>query len=138
MIGKVSGSFTGGAIGGLVDSINIVVLSKLGITGLLGVSMAPELSAPWLYQRMIWGGIWMLLLVLPFWEKRIMLRGCLFSLLPSAMMLFVVFPGMGKGVLGLGFGTLTPVVVVGLNFIYGMVAAYWYQVVRSDSVDDIV
>jgi hypothetical protein len=138
MIGKVSGSFTGGAIGGLVDSINIVVLSKLGITGLLGVSMGPELSAPWLYQRMIWGGIWMLLLVLPFWEKRIMLRGCLFSLLPSAMMLFVVFPGMGKGVLGLGFGTLTPVVVVGLNFIYGMVAAYWYQVVRSDSVDDIV
>src|SRR6266567_617988 len=123
MIGKVSGSFTGGAIGGLVDSVNIVVLSILGITGLLGVTMAPEFSAPWLYQRMIWGGIWMLLLVLPLWEKRIMLRGCLFSLLPSAMMLFVVLPGMEKGVLGLGFGTLTPVVVVGLNFIYGMVAA---------------
>ena len=127
VIRKISGSFTGGAIGGLVDSINIVLLGKLGITGMLGVSMAPEFTAPWLYQRMIWGGIWMLPLVLPVWQKKPMLRGCIFSLLPSAMMLFMVLPGMGKGMLGLGFGTLTPLVVVVLNFVYGMVAAYWYQ-----------
>jgi hypothetical protein len=43
------------------------------------------------------------------------------------MMLFMVFPNMGKGVLGLGLGTLTPVVVIGLNFIYGVVAAFWYR-----------
>jgi len=127
MIRKVSGAFTGGAIGGLVDSINITVLGKLGISDLLGVSMKPEFTAPWLYQRMIWGGIWMLLLILPLWKKQTVLRGCLFSLLPSAMMLFMVLPGMGKGILGLGFGTLTPVVVIGLNFIYGIVAAYWYK-----------
>jgi hypothetical protein len=130
LIRKISGSFTGGAIGGLVDSINIVVLGKLGITGLLGVSMAPEFTAPWLYQRMVWGGIWMLLLVLPLWENRTIFRGCMFSLLPSAMMLFLVLPGMGKGLLGLGFGTLTPVVVVGLNLIYGIVAAYWYKATK--------
>jgi len=127
MIRKLSGAFTGGAIGGLVDSINIVLLGKLGITGLLGVTMTPEFTAPWLYQRMVWGGIWMLLLVLPLWNSKTMLRGCVFSLLPSAMMLFMVLPGMGKGLLGLGFGTLTPLVVVGLNFIYGIVAAHWYQ-----------
>jgi hypothetical protein len=131
MFRKLSGSFTGGAIGGLVDSINIVVLGKLGITGMIGVSMAPEFTAPWLYQRMIWGGIWMLLLMLPVWEERTALRGCIFSLLPSAMMLFMVLPGMGKGMLGLGFGTLTPVVVVGLNFIYGAVASYWYQATQG-------
>ena len=130
MIRKVSGSFTGGAIGGLVDSINIVLLGKLGITGMLGVSMAPEFTAPWLYQRMVWGGIWMLPLMLPVWQKKTMLRGCVFSLLPSAMMLFMVLPGMGKGMLGLGFGTLTPLVVVVLNFIYGMVAAYWYKTTK--------
>ena len=130
MIRKVSGSFTGGAIGGLVDSINIVLLGKLGITGMLGVSMAPEFTAPWLYQRMVWGGIWMLPLMLPAWQKKTMLRGCVFSLLPSAMMLFMVLPGMGKGMLGLGFGTLTPLVVVVLNFIYGMVAAYWYKTTK--------
>jgi hypothetical protein len=127
MIRRFSGAFTGGAIGGLVDSINIVLLGKLGITGLLGVTMTPEFTAPWLYQRMVWGGIWMLLLVLPLWNSKTVLRGCVFSLLPSAMMLFMVLPGTGKGLLGLGFGTLTPVVVVGLNFIYGIVAAHWYQ-----------
>jgi hypothetical protein len=34
---------------------------------------------------------------------------------------------MGKGMLGLGFGNLTPVVVIGLNLIYGLVASFWYQ-----------
>lgn len=127
MIRKVSGAFTGGAIGGLVDSINITILGKIGISDLLGVSMKPEFTAPWLYQRMVWGGIWMLLLLLPLWKNRTILRGCLFSLLPSAMMLFMVLPNIGKGLLGLGFGTLTPMVVIGLNFIYGIVAAYWYK-----------
>ena len=127
LIRKISGAFTGGAIGGLIDSLNIVVLSKLGITTLLGVSLNPEFSGPWLYPRLVWSGLWMLLLLLPVWQKRTALRGCLFSLPPSAMMLFMVFPEMGKGVLGLGFGLLTPVLVVGLNCVYGMVAAYWYK-----------
>jgi len=127
MIRKISGAFTGGAIGGLVDSINITMLGKTGISDLLGVSMKPEFTPPWLYQRMVWGGIWMLLLMLPLWKKQTILRGCLLSLLPSAMMLFMVLPNMGKGLLGLGFGTLTPIVVIGLNFIYGIVAAFWYK-----------
>ena len=131
MIRKLSGAFTGGAIGGLVDSINITVLGKIGISDLLGVSMKPEFTAPWLYQRMVWGGIWMLLLLLPLWKKQTVLRGCLFSLLPSARTLFMVLPNMGKGLLGLGFGTMTPVVVIGLNFIYGIVAAYWYKATVS-------
>jgi hypothetical protein len=124
---KVSGAFTGGAIGGLVDSINIWVLSHIGVTSLLGVTMKPEFTPPWLYQRMVWGGIWMLLLLLPVWQNRTVLRGCVFSLLPSAMMLFMVLPGMGKGLLGLGFGAMTPVVVIGLNFVYGIIAAFWYK-----------
>jgi hypothetical protein len=127
MIRKLSGAFTGGAIGGLVDSINIWVLAHLGLTGLLGVTLKPEFTPPWLYQRMVWSGIWMLLLLLPIWEKRIVLRGCVFSLLPSAMMLLMVFPDMGKGMLGLGFGAMTPVVVIGLNFVYGIIAAFWYK-----------
>jgi hypothetical protein len=127
IIRKLSGAFTGGAIGGLVDSINIWVLSNIGITTVLGVTMKPEFTAPWIYQRMVWGGIWMLLLLLPIWKDRTVLRGCIFSLLPSAMMLFMVFPSMGKGLLGLGFGALTPVLVIALNFIYGIVAAFWYK-----------
>jgi hypothetical protein len=127
VIRKISGAFTGGALGALVGSVNIWLLGKLGITGLIGISMKPALTATWLYPRMIWGGLWMLLLILPLWKNRIVFRGCIFSLFPSMMMLLVVFPQMGKGILGTGFGVLTPVLVVGLNFIYGIVAAYWYR-----------
>jgi len=127
MIRKISAAFTGGALGGFVDSFNIWFMGKAGISDLIGLTMKPEFSAPWLYQRMIWGGIWMLLLLLPLLKKKVLQRGCLFSLLPSAMMLFMVLPEMGKGMLGLGFGLVTPLVVIGLNCIYGMVASLWYR-----------
>lgn len=127
MIRKISGAFTGGVFGGLVESIFTWLLGKLGIMALVGITMKPALTDAWLYQRIIWGGLWMLLLMLPLWKNRIIFRGCIFSLFPSAMMLFITFPQMDKGFLGTGFGALTPVVVIGLNFIYGIIAAYWYK-----------
>ncbi|MBC8018189.1 MAG: hypothetical protein H7X83_06690 [Verrucomicrobia bacterium] len=127
MIRKISAAFTGGVIGGFVDSFNIWAMGRIGISDMIGLAMKPEFNAPWLYQRMVWGGIWMLLLLLPLMGNRVILRGMLFSLLPSAMMLFFVFPSMGKGMLGLGFGMITPLVVIGLNLVYGIVAASWYR-----------
>ncbi len=127
LIRNISLAFTGGLLGGLVDSVNIWFMGKSGISDLIGLTMKPEFTAPWLYPRLVWGGIWMLLLLLPWWQRRTLLRGLLYSLPPSAMMLFVVLPGMGKGVLGLGFGLVTPLVVIGLNGIYGMVASLWYR-----------
>jgi hypothetical protein len=127
MIRKISAAFTGGAIGGFVDSFNIWAMGKIGISDMIGLAMKPEFNAPWLYQRMVWGGIWMLLLLLPLMGNRAIMRGMLFSLLPSAMMLFIVLPSMGKGMLGLGFGLITPLVVIGLNLVYGIVAASWYR-----------
>ena len=126
-IRNVSLAFTGGAIGAFIDSFNIWFMGQSGISDLIGISMQPEFAAPWVYKRMIWGGIWMLLLLIPVLKSRIYQRGMLFSLAPSAMMLFMVLPSMGKGMLGLGFGTLMPVVVIGLNFIYGIIASYWYS-----------
>jgi hypothetical protein len=123
---KLSGAFTGGALGALLDSFNIWFMGVVGISDLIGITMKPEFTAPWAYKRMIWGGIWMLLLLIPIWRNKTMLRGMVFSLVPSAMMLFVVLPSMGKGMLGLGFGVLMPVVVIGLNFIYGIFASFWF------------
>lgn len=125
--GHISGAFTGGALGALLDSINIWAMGAWGVSDFIGIGMKPEFTGPWVYKRMIWGGLWMFLLLLPLWRGRIILRGMVFSLVPSAMMLFMVLPSMGKGMLGLGFGTMMPVVVIGLNFIYGIVASFWYS-----------
>ena len=127
LIRNISGAFTGGALGAFLDSFNIWAMGQVGISDLIGITMKPEFTAPWIYKRMVWGGIWMLLLLLPILKDRIILRGIIFSLVPSAMMLFMVLPSMGKGILGLGFGNLMPFVVVGLNFIYGIFASYWYS-----------
>jgi len=127
MLRKLSGAFTGGVLGALIDSINVWVLFHTGILAMAGISMRVEFTGPWLYPRLVWGGIWALLLLLPILKSKVALRGALMSLLPSAMMLFKVLPGMGKGLMGLDLGLLMPVMVVGLNFIYGMVAAYWYK-----------
>jgi len=131
LVRAISGAFTGGALGALLDSFNIWAMGKTGLSDLIGIGMKPEFTGPWLYNRMIWGGIWMLLLLLPLWKGRIIFRGMAFSLLPSAMMLLLVLPSMGKGMLGLGFGFMMPIVVVGLNFIYGIFASYWYSKTSS-------
>ena len=127
LIRNISGAFTGGALGALLDSFNIWAMGKVGISDLIGITMKPEFSAPWAYKRMVWGGIWMLLLLLPIMKGRIILRGMAASIVPSTIMLFMVLPSMGKGMFGLGFGNLMPLVVVGLNFIYGIFASYWYS-----------
>jgi hypothetical protein len=103
-------------------------MGQTGLSDLIGITMKPEFTAPWAYQRMIWGGIWMLLLLLPVMKNRVALRGMMMSLVPSAMMLFMVLPSMGKGMFGLGFGNPMPFVVIGLNCIYGIFASYWYSV----------
>jgi len=117
----------GGAVGALVDSFNIWALGKLGITGLLGIGLRPAFTMNWLYPRLVWGGIWGLLFMLPFMKSRSNQRGIILSLAPTVYVLLVVFPSMGKGMFGLGFGVLTPVLVLLLNFIWGIVAAHWYR-----------
>lgn len=127
MFRKISAGFTAGAIGALIDSINIWFLGVMGITAMLGIGLKPEFTSTWLYPRIVWGGIWGLLFITPIMRKHLVLRGMLFSIVPSSLMLFVVFPQMGKGIMGLSFGKLTPALVVLLNFIWGIVGSFWYK-----------
>ncbi|MBU1406276.1 MAG: hypothetical protein KKE83_04690 [Proteobacteria bacterium] len=127
MVRKISGAFTGGALGALIDSVNIWVLGQVGITAWLGVALRPQFTASWLYPRLVWGGIWAMLLILPLCRQKTALRGILMSLVPTTMMLVMVFPEMGLGLMGLKAGLLTPLLVLLLNFIYGMAASFWYK-----------
>lgn len=66
---------------------------------------------PSLYKRLVWGGLWGLLFVLPplqrtHWAK----AGLLVSLAPSAAALFY-------------FGATNPLLVLSLNAVWGLVAA---------------
>lgn len=123
---NISIVFSGGCLGGVVNSITVWFFGKLGITGALGVGIAPAFSLQWLYPRIIWGGIWGFLFLMPFLKRKSLLKGLLYSLPPTLVQLFIVFPlKAGKGIMGLGLGGFTPVFVVTFNAIWGLTAVYW-------------
>ncbi|MFH1982269.1 MAG: hypothetical protein ABIL58_10510 [Pseudomonadota bacterium] len=116
--------FAAGCLGGLVNSLAVWLAGDLGITRSLGVSIAPALTANWLYPRIVWGGIWGLLFLLPMMDSRLFSKGSVLSLFPTLAQLFVIFPYVAKkGVAGIELGVLTPVAVIVFNWIWGVVAA---------------
>jgi hypothetical protein len=92
---------------------------------MLGVNLAPDLTPQWLYPRIVWGGLWGFLFLLPFPRSGPAARGALFSLGPTLVQLFVVFPHLTGEALGLTLGTLTPLFVIAYNLAWGLAAALW-------------
>ena len=125
---NISMVFAAGCLGGLVNSLAVWIFGDLGINAVLGVRIAPALTPQWLYPRIIWGGIWGLLFLLPLMRSRILSRGIIFSLGPTLVQLFVVLPlKAGKGYMGLDLGTLTPLLVFFFNAIWGIATAIWLR-----------
>ena len=125
---KMSLVFAAGCLGGLLNSLAVWIFGEAGITSALGVKITPQLTAPWLYPRVVWGGIWGLLFILPLMQRKTFYRGCVFSLGPTIVQLFIVFPiKADKGVMGLELGLLTPLLVVFFNAVWGITAAFWLK-----------
>jgi hypothetical protein len=120
--------FAAGALGALANSLAVYLFGALGINQALGVSIAPALTPGWLYPRIVWGGLWGVLFLVPLWRGRPWVRGLVWSLGPTLGQLLVVFPVQaGTGMLGLELGALTPVLVVLFNAVWGWVAAFWLE-----------
>jgi hypothetical protein len=125
---KTSLVFAAGCLGGLINSLAVWIFGELGISSALGVNIAPKLSPAWLYPRLVWGGIWGLLFLLPLMQTRIFARGLIYSIGPTLVQLFVVFPmKANKGMLGVDLGLLTPLLVVVFNAIWGWTTAIWLK-----------
>ena len=129
---EVSLAFAAGAVGGLANGLAIWLFGLIGINQLLGVALAPQLTTPLIYNKLVWGGIWGFLFLLPFPRMTYVSRGLIYSLAPSLVQIFIVFPLVAhKGVGGLQLGYLTPVLVLFFNVIWGVVAAVWLKWSRS-------
>jgi hypothetical protein len=121
---KIMICFSAGCLGALANSLVVWQFGALGIGRWANVSIAPALTPGWLYPRIVWGGIWGLLFVLPFLNSRFLLKGALLSLLPTAVQLFYIFPFQAnKGLAGLSLGMWTPAFVLVFNWVWGVVAA---------------
>ncbi len=122
--GRLALVFSAGAAGAFANSLTVWLCGWMGITTVLGVAIAPTLSPGWLYPRIVWGGIWGILFLLPLANDRPLFKGLLMSLGPTLVQLLVVFPfKASKGLFGLELGALTPLFVVMFNVVWGLVAA---------------
>ena len=99
----------------------------LGITAALGVKIAPAFTPAWLYQRLVWGGLWGWLFLLPVTGLSYPVRGLLYSLGPrlgTASWWSLSFQAH-KGFLGLQLGYLTPVFILFYNVVWGLTTGWW-------------
>ncbi|MGD9330830.1 MAG: hypothetical protein PVJ53_05940 [Desulfobacterales bacterium] len=127
---KISLCFAAGSMGGLVNSLALWLFGLYGLNSILDVAIAPRLTPGWLYPRVVWGGIWGALFLLPLVKSRYLLRGLIVSLGPTLVQLGYIFPHIAhQGMLGLKLGTLTPVLVMIVNALWGMTAALWLRLV---------
>ncbi len=92
MLKNLSLAFSAGCLDGLMNCAAVWLFGALGITPALGVALAPKMTPAWLYPRVVWGGLWGLLFLLPLKRLTYTARGLLLSLLPSLAQLLVVFP----------------------------------------------
>jgi len=123
--------FAAGALGALANSLAVWSFGSFGLTAALDVAIAPNLSAHWLYPRIVWGGLWGLLFVLPILPSKLFTKGALLSLFPTAVQLFVVFPLMAhKGMGGLDLGLFTPLFVLFFNWVWGFITALAIKIAK--------
>jgi hypothetical protein len=128
---NLSVTFAAGCLGGLANSLVLGLFVIIGITEALGVHFSISLTQSWLYPRLVWGGLWGFLFLLPFKQWSFLARGLLFSLAPTLVQLVIVFPMMAhKGLFGLQLGYLTPVFVLFFNAVWGLVAAWWLKLLQ--------
>lgn len=127
-IAKLSTIFAGGVLGGLTNGLVVWLFGRYGIAAALGVAIAPPFTPPWLYHRLVWGGLWGFAFLLPILKRRWFTKGLVISLGPTLVQLFVVFPYQAhRDMLGLDLGLLTPLLVVFYNAVWGWTAALWIR-----------
>jgi hypothetical protein len=120
--------FMAGLWGGLLNCLAVWLFGWLGITQALGVQGATPMTTAILYTKLVWGGLWGLLFLVPMGRLSWPVRGLVFSLGPALAQLFWVFPFKAhKGVLGLQLGYLTPLLVVFYNAIWGLGTGLWLK-----------
>ncbi|MFS1523710.1 hypothetical protein ACL7TT_06270 [Microbulbifer sp. 2304DJ12-6] len=103
--------FAVGCFGGLCYALGLWAMGHYGFTHWLGVDLAPRLNSAYLYQRIVWGGLCGLLLMLP-WRSAWLLRGIALSLVPAGLLLLYLLPQRGYDYGAFMLGYMTPVVIM--------------------------
>lgn len=128
---KINFVLAAGAFGGLVKALAAAAFTHAGLNAALGSALQRPLTPAFLYDHVVWGGLWGLLFLLPRRRLSFAWRGALFSLGQTGLQLFFLFPKMGKGLLGLELGYATPFLIAFFGVLWGLAAGLWLQLLQE-------
>ncbi|MES2672645.1 MAG: hypothetical protein V4660_00325 [Pseudomonadota bacterium] len=113
--------FAAGCLGALVQIIAMNLATRYGLIHSLHVQLSGSYSPSWVYPRIVWGGLWGFVFLLPILASSTFMRSFVLCLIPTAVQLFVIYPFYeGKGVAGLSLGMLTPFVVLFFYWLWAL------------------
>jgi len=124
---NISLLFAAGSLGGLLKGLIAWVCGTLGLSALLGSQFAPALTPFWVYQHMVWGGLWAFLFLLPLKRLSYISLGVIYSLPQTLISLLVIMPQMHRGLLGLHLGYTTPFLILFFGFVWGISTGLWLK-----------
>lgn len=123
--------FAAGCLGALIQALVMWLFTRYGIMQSLHVNMAGSLSPAWLYPRIVWGGCWGFLFLLPIFSSSILARSFVIALIPTGVQLFILYPFYeGKGVAGLSLGILTPFLVLFFYWVWSLATTVTLKLAR--------
>lgn len=110
-----------GALGAAIMCVAMWLATRYGLMSSLNVAISGSVSPAWMYPRIVQGGLWGLLFLLPILSSSLLARSFVIALIPSLVHLFIIYPYyQGKGVAGLELGVLTPFVVFFFYWIWSL------------------
>lgn len=112
--------FAAGCAGGLIKSAAAWGAYRLGITVLIGAHGAGALTPGVLYPRVIWGGLWGALFLLPFLRNKAVVGGLIAGAIVTLVQ-WVVLPLWWHG--GINFALMPLLDALLLNLIWGVAGA---------------
>ncbi len=116
--------FAAGCLGALIQIIAMNLSVRYGIAHDVGVRVAASYSPHWIYPRIVWGGLWGFVFLLPILLGSIVLRSLVLALIPACVQLFIIYPFYDdKGLAGFSLGTLTPLVVFLFWWVWALAAS---------------
>jgi len=127
-------AYASGSLGALLNSVALFLAAAVGLSTFFGVSIMTDWSLEWLYPRLVWGGVLAFLFVLPLYQTKWVVRGLVWSIVPTIPHLFIVFPGQADtlgGVENIEVGVITLACVYVFNIIWGLTTSYMLWIFKD-------
>lgn len=130
---RVMQVFLAGALASLGTGLLVWLCSVSGSFAALGVPVdISEVPMGWYLKRMLFGGLWALLFLVPVLNGQAhWMRGLIVALAPTAFLWFYSYPAEGRGILGLASGPLLPLNALFFWVLWGALTGLWLDRVAS-------